>query len=63
MTSQEEYAKLDDIALIGERAQIREKLMDLSGDAPGRPDLEEDYRTVTAEFDSRARAAWSKATR
>ena len=52
MTSDDDYTRLDDPALLAERGRVRDELQTLT----------ERYRKLDDEFIRRARAAWTRAS-
>ena len=57
MTSNEDFAKLDDSALLSRRAEMRAELERLPPASPAHTAL---YDTSTQEVDVRARRAWAR---
>ena len=57
----DEFALLDDTALLSRRAEMRAELERLPPASPGHVALAARYDLSTEEINDRARAAWSKA--
>jgi hypothetical protein len=60
MTSNEDFAKLDDSALISRRAEMRAELERLPPASPAHAALTAVYDKSTQEIDVRARRAWAR---
>jgi hypothetical protein len=58
----EDFARLDDSALLSLRAEMRAELERLPPTAPGHAALAARYDKTTEEVDDRARRAWSSAS-
>jgi hypothetical protein len=54
-----DLATLDDVAFLAERRRVR-GLIEGAPDGSQSPELKERYRQLDAEFDRRARAAWTR---
>jgi hypothetical protein len=52
--------EMDDPELLGRRAELRELLADTPGESAEAPALISEYADLTAEFDRRAHAEWTK---
>jgi hypothetical protein len=55
--------KLDDHAFLERRSEVRQLLESAPGTSAEASALAREYAALTAEFDRRARALWSRATR
>jgi hypothetical protein len=60
MTSNEDFAKLDDSALLSRRAEMRAELERLPPASPAHTELTALYDKSTQEIDVRARRAWAR---
>jgi hypothetical protein len=58
----ENFARLDDSALLSKRAEMRAELERLPSGSPGYAALAAVYDQSTVEVNDRARRAWSRAT-
>jgi hypothetical protein len=56
-----DFTQLDDPAFLDERARLRGLLEHEPENTTGRPELEQVYEAMTAEFLRRARIAWATA--
>jgi hypothetical protein len=63
MTTNEDFAKLDDSALISRRAEMRAELERLPPVSPAHTALTAVYDKSTQEIDVRARRAWARSGR
>jgi hypothetical protein len=61
MTSDEEFTRLDDSALLSRRAEMRTELERLPLASPGRAALTALYDKSTQEVNARATQAWARA--
>jgi hypothetical protein len=61
MSDRDEFALLDDSALLTWRAEVRAELERLAPHSPGHAELAARYDLSTQEVDDRARKAWSRA--
>jgi hypothetical protein len=59
---QQDIRRLDDPALLKERARVRGLLEHVPEDSADRAALDRLYAALTREFDRRASAAWASAT-
>jgi hypothetical protein len=59
MNESDDFAKLDDSALLSRRAEMRAELERLPPASPGHVALSALYDKSTEEIDDRARKAWS----
>jgi hypothetical protein len=60
MTSNDDFVKLDDSALISRRAEMRAELERLPAASPAHAALTAVYDKSTQEIDVRARRAWAR---
>ena len=60
MTSNEDFARLDDSALLSRRAEMRAELERLPPASPAHAALTAVYDKSTEEIDVRARRAWAR---
>ena len=63
MSDSDEFALLDDSALLTWRAEVRAELERLPPHSPGHAELAARYDLSTQEVDDRARRAWSRGAR
>ena len=56
----EDFAQLDDSALLSMRAEMRDELERLPPGSPGHTALTAFYDKTTEEVDNRARRAWTR---
>lgn len=61
MSDSDDFARMDDSALLSWRAQTRAELERLPPGSPGHAALAARYDKSTEEVNDRAREAWSKA--
>ena len=61
MNDSDEFALMDDSALLGWREETRAELEQLQPGSPDHVALTARYDKSTEEIDARARAAWSRA--
>jgi hypothetical protein len=57
-----DFTRLDDTALLAERAVMRERLANLPPHSPDHAALTLVYDASTAEVNKRARAAWTRSS-